>query len=158
MSITPISAAGLGQYVLQASNSTQLNRALQSLKNSLASGDVSGSQSAFQTLQTLYQDSATAGGSTLSSSSQLSTDLSAIGTALTAGDLSTAQSALATLQSDLKTSASPSQTNETNAASQSLQLVEGILSTLNSSTASSSSSSTTALLDSVYGSGLNVLA
>jgi hypothetical protein len=158
VSITPISAAGLGQYVLQASNSTQLNQALQSLKNSLASGDLSDSQSAFQTLQTLYQDSATAGGSTLSSSSQLSTDLSAIGTALTAGDLSTAQSALATLQSDLKTSASPSQTNETNAASQSLQLVEGILSTLNSSTASSSSSFTTALLDSVYGSGLNVLA
>jgi hypothetical protein len=158
VSITSISAAGLGQYVLQASNSTQLNQALQSLKNSLASGDVSGSQSAFQNLQTLYQDSATAGGSTLSSSSQLSTDLSAIGTALTAGDLSTAQSALATLQSDLKTSASPSQTNETNAASQSLQLVEGILSTLTSSTASSSSSSTTALLDSVYGSGLNVLA
>jgi hypothetical protein len=158
VSITPISAAGLGQYVLQASNSTQLNQALQSLKNSLASGDVSDSQSAFQNLQTLYQDSATAGGSTLSSGSQLSTDLSAIGTALTAGDLSTAQSALATLQSDLKTSASPSQTNETNAASQSLQLVEGILSTLNSSTASSRSSSTTALLDSVYGSGLNVLA
>jgi hypothetical protein len=158
MSITPISAAGLGQYVLQASNSTQLKQALQSLQNSLASGDLTGSQSAFQALQTLYQNSATAGGTTLSSNSQLSTDLTAIGTALTAGDLSTAQSAFATLQSDLKSAPTPSQTNETNAASQSLQLVEGILSTLNSSTASSSSSSTTALLDSVYGSGLNVLA
>ena len=55
MSVTPISAAGLGQYVLQASNSAPLKQALQSLQNSLASGDLSGSQSAFQTLQTLYQ-------------------------------------------------------------------------------------------------------
>jgi len=161
MSITPISAAGLGQYVLQASNSTQLNQALQSLQSSLASGDLNGSQSAFQTLQTLYQNSATAGGSTLASSSQLSTDLTAINTALTAGDLSTAQSAFATLQSDLKTSPSPAQTNETNAASQSIQLVQQLLSTLNSSSASSASNSTSALLESVYGSsggGLNVLA
>ena len=109
MSITPISAAGLGQYVLQASNSAPLKQALQSLQTSLASGDLSGSQSAFQTLQTLYQNSATAGGTNLSSSSQLSTDLTALGTALTSGDLSTAQSAFATLQSDLKTSPSPSQ-------------------------------------------------
>lgn len=114
----------------------------------------------FQTLQTLYQNSATAGGTNLSSSSQLSTDLTALGTALTAGDLSTAQSAFATLQSDLKTSPSPSQRNETNAASQSLQLVQEVLSTLDSSSASSSSNSTSALLDSVYGgrSSLNVLA
>jgi hypothetical protein len=160
MSITPISAAGLGQYVLQASNSAPLKQALQSLQTSLASGDLSGSQSAFQTLQTLYQNSATAGGTNLSSSSQLSTDLTALGTALTSGDLSTAQSAFATLQSDLKTSPSPSQTNETTAASQSLQLVQEVLGTLNSSTASSSANSTSALLDSVYGSGssLNVLA
>ena len=160
MSITPISAAGLGQYVLQASNSAPLKQALQSLQNSLASGDLSGSQSAFQTLQTLYQNSATAGGSTLSSSSQLSTDLTAIGTALTAGDLPTAESAFATLQNDLKTAPTPTLTNEANAATQSIQLVQQILSTLNSSSASSTSDSTSALLESVYGSGggLNVLA
>jgi len=160
MSVSSISAAGLSQYVLQASNSTQLKQALQTLQNSLGSGDLNGAQSAFQTLQTLYQNSATAGGSTLASSSQLSTDLTALGTALTAGDLSTAQSAFATLQSDLKTSASPAQTNETNAASQSLQLVQAVLSTLNSSSASSASDSTNSLLASVYGSSgsLNVLA
>jgi hypothetical protein len=159
MSTTSISAASLGQYVLQASNSAPLKQALQSLQTSLASGDLSGSQSAFQTLQTLYQSSATAGGTTLSSSSQLSTDLTALGTALTAGDLPTAQSAFATLQNDLKTASTPSQTNETTAASQSLQLVEGILSTLNTS-ATSSTDPTTSLLDSVYGSGgsLNVRA
>jgi len=162
MSITSISAAGLSQYVLQSSNSTQLKQALQTLQNTLASGDLNGAQSAFQTLQTLYQNSATASGSSsLSSSSQLSTDLTALGSALTAGDLSTAQSAFATLQSDLKTSPSPSLTNETNAASQSVQLVEAVLNTLNSSSASSrTSNSTNSLLESVYGSSsaLNVLA
>ncbi len=160
MSITSISAAGLSQYVLQASNSTQLKQSLQTLQNSLSSGDLNGAQSAFQTLQTLYQNSATASGSSLSSSSQLSTDLTALGSALTAGDLSTAQSAFATLQSDLKNSPTPSQTNETNAASQSIQLVQEVLSTLNSSSASSTSDSTNSLLESVYGSGngLNVQA
>jgi ribosomal protein S20 len=161
VSITPISAASLGQYVLQASNSTLLKQALQNLQNSLGSGDLNGAQSAFQTLQTLYQNSATAAGSTLSSSSQLSTDLTAISSALTLGDLATAQSAFATLQSDLKTSSSPALTNESNAASQSVQLVDGLLSTLNSSsTASATSTSTNSLLESVYGSGsgLNVLA
>jgi ribosomal protein S20 len=154
VSITSISAAGLSQYVLQASNSSQLRQASQSLQNSLASGDLNGAQSAFQALQTLYQNSATAGGGALSS--QLASDLTAIGTALTAGDLSTAQSAFATLQKDLKTAPSPSQTNETTAASQSLQLVEQVLSTLNSS----ASDSTSSLLDSVYASkgGLNVQA
>jgi len=161
MSITSISAAGLSQYVLQASNSTQLKQSLQTLQNSLSSGALNGAQSAFQTLQTLYQNSATASGSSLSSSSQLSTDLTALGSALTAGDLSTAQSAFATLQSDLKNSPTPSQTNETNAASQSIQLVEEVLSTLNSSSASSTTAdSTNSLLQSVYGSGngLNVRA
>ena len=77
-----------------SNNSTPLQRALQTLQNSLASGDLNGAQSAFQTLQKLYQNSATSSGSTLSSTSQLSTDLSALGSALNSGDLSTAQSAL----------------------------------------------------------------
>jgi hypothetical protein len=46
---TPISAASLGQYVLEASNSTLLKQALQNLQNSLGSGDLNGAQSAFQT-------------------------------------------------------------------------------------------------------------
>ena len=86
MSISPISAAGLSQYVLESSNSTQLKQAFQSLQNSLASGDLTGAQSAFQTLQTLFQNAATASGSSLSSNSQLSTDLTALGNALTSGE------------------------------------------------------------------------
>lgn len=160
MSISSISAAGLSQDVLAASNSSQ-QQALQSLQQSLASGDVNGAQSAFQTLQALFQNSATTSGSTLSSNSQLATDLSTLGSALNSGDLSSAQSAFATVLGDLKTSASAAQVNEASAASQSLQLVEGILSTLNAdATSSSSTDDTTALIESVYGSssGLNVLA
>ena len=160
MSISPISAAGLSQDVLSSSNSTQ-QTALQSLQNSLLSGDLNGAQSSFQTLQALFQNSATSSGSTSASNSQLSTDLAALGSALSSGDLSTAQSAFATVLGDLKNSASAAQVNEATAASQSLQLVEGILGTLNSSTASSSSAdNTTSILQSVYASksGLNVLA
>jgi hypothetical protein len=160
MSITSISAAGLSQAVLASSNATQ-KQALQSLQQSLASDDVNGAQSAFQTLQTLFQNSATTTGSTLSSHSQLSTDLSTLGSALNSGDLSAAQSAFATVLGDLKTSASAAQVNEATAASQSLQLVEGLLSALNADTTSSSNTdNTTAILESVYGSSssLNVLA
>jgi hypothetical protein len=87
-----------------------MKQILDTLQNSLASGDVNGAQSAFQSLQTLSQKQATASGSSLSSSSQLSTDLTALGSALSVGNLSSAQSAFATIQSDLKNAASPSQT------------------------------------------------
>jgi hypothetical protein len=160
MSITPISAAGLGQYVLQASNSTPVEAGIAEFAK----------QSCVRRLEWLpvgVPDAADAlpklgdgWGTTLSSSSQLSTDLTALGTALTSGDLSTAQSAFATLQSDLKTSPSPAQTNETTAASQSIQLVQATTWYAEFEYTSSSANSTSALLDSVYGSGssLNVLA
>src|ERR1700683_2909013 len=159
MATSPISAAGLSQYVLQTSNSAQLQQTLQTLQSSLGTGDLNSAQSAFQSLQTLLQDSVSSVRTSLSS--QLSSDLTTLGNALTSGDLSTAQSAFATVQSDLKTSASPTLTNEANAASHSVHLVEDLLSTLNTSTASSSSPDlTTSILESVYASksGLNVIA
>jgi ribosomal protein S20 len=133
---------------------------MQTLQNSLASGDLNGAQSAFQSLQKLSQNLATASGSSLTSSSQLSTDLAALGSALSAGDLSSAQSAFATIQSDLKSAASPSQTLETNVASQSQQLVQELLSSLSSSSSSSNTpDSTTSVLEAVYGArSLNVQA
>jgi len=159
MTISSISAASLSQYVLQSSNSTQLQQALQTLQSSLGSGDLNGAQSAFQALQTLLQGSASSSGTSLSS--QLSSDLTALGNALNSGDLSTAQSAFATVQSDLKTSASPGLTTEANVASQAVQLVDELISTLSSNTASCSSTDlTTSILESVYASksGLNVVA
>ncbi len=159
MSSSSISAAGLAQDVLSASNPTQ-QQALQTLQNSLASGNLTGAQSAFQRLLTALQNSGTSAGSSLSSNSQLSTDMSTLGSALSSGDLSTAQSAFATVLGDLKNSASAAQLNEATAASQSLQLVEGLLATLNSDAASSASSDTISVLQSFYAnkSGLNLLA
>ena len=160
MSISPISAGGLSQAVLSSSNSIE-QQALQALQNTLASGDLNGAQSAFQTLQNLFQGSATANGSTLSSNSQLTTDLNTLGSALQSGDLSTAQSAFATVLGDLQSTALPAQTNEATAASQSVQLVEELLGTVNTSAASASAfDQTNSILQSVYASqsGLNVLA
>jgi hypothetical protein len=158
LTIGSISAAGLSQYVLASSSSTELQQALHALQNSLASGNLNGAQSAFKSLQKLNQNLATASGNSLSSSSQLSTHLAALGSALRSGNLSTAHSAFATVQSDLKSAASPSQTNETSVASQSVQLVNELLSTLNSSSSSSSTSdSTNSVLERVYGQGsLNI--
>jgi hypothetical protein len=144
---------------LASSDSTQLQQTLQTLQNSLASGDLTGAQSAFQTLQQLNQNLTTASGSSASNGSPLSTDLAALGSALTSGDLATAQSAFTTVQGDLKSATSPLQTLETNLASQYENLVQGLLSSLNpSETSSSASDPTTSLLDSVYGisRGLNV--
>ena len=154
MTVGPISAASLSQSILSSSNSTQMQQILKNLQNSLTSGDIKGAQTALQSLQKLFKNSATASGSTLSSTSQLSTDLTALGSALSSGDLSTAKSAFATVQKDLKTSLSPLLTNEINAASQSVQLVKGLLGSADSTDNSNS------ILQSVYEkqSGLNILA
>jgi hypothetical protein len=158
MAISPISAASLSQGVL-LSGSTVQQQALQTLQNDLTSGDLNGAQSAFQALQNVLQNSATAGGSSLSSNSQLSTDVAALGGAISGGNLSTAQSAFATVLGDLKNSPSQAQINEVNAAAQSVQLVEELLSTVNANSAASGSSDlTTSILEGVYGSqsGLNL--
>ena len=93
--------------------------------------------------------------------SDLSANLTALGSALSAGDLSTAQSAFASVLGDLSNTATPQQVNEATAASQSVQLVEELLSTVDSvSTSSSSSDLATSILQSVYASqsGLDVYA
>lgn len=160
MSIGPISASGLSQDILASSDSNQLQQTMQTLQKTLTSGDLDGAQSAFQTLLQISQQLATASGSTSSSSSQFSTDLAALGSALNSGDLTTAQSAFSTIQKDVKEYSSPSITAEINSASQSLQMVEGMLSTLDSSGSSSSTADTaSSLLQAIYGNGssLNVL-
>jgi hypothetical protein len=95
-----------------------------------------------------------------SNESQLSRDLTSLGSALSAGDFSTAQSALATVQADLESSASPSQTTETNAP-----LAVGIISFRTAQHpkceyyVSATSDLTNSVLEHVYGSrSLNVQA
>lgn len=112
MTVGSISAASLSQAAYASSNSNQLSEILQTLQNSLSLGDLNNAQSAFQTLQSFFQDSASTTGATLSINSQLSTELASLGSDLTSGDLSTAQSAFATLVKDLKTSSSPSLSDE----------------------------------------------
>jgi len=159
MTVSAISAASLSQGVLESSDSNQLRQALQTLQNSLTAGNLSVAKSAFAAVQTLNTGLANASGSSLPSNSQLSTDLTALGEAIGSGSLAKAQSLFATVKNDLKNSNSPSLTNEIKAASQSAQLVQELLSTVNaSSAASSNSDATTSVLDQVYGSssGLNV--
>ncbi len=160
MTVGSISAASLAQYVLSSSQSNPLQQALESLQSSLGSGDLNGAQAAFQTLQNLNQRLENASGSSASSNTRLSADMATLGSALSSGDLSTAQSAFAAVESDLKSSNSPSQTNEMNTASQSVQMVQEVLNSLNGNSSSSSAENTTSVLERVYGStgGLNVLA
>jgi hypothetical protein len=159
MTVNPISAASLSAGVLASSDSNQLQQALQILQNSLTSGNLNSAQSAFETVQTINQGLANASGSSLPSNSQLSTDLTALGSAIGSGNLATAQSLFATVKNDLKNSNSPSLTNEINTASQSAQLVQELLGTVNiSGPSSSTSDTTTSVLEQVYGSSgaLNV--
>jgi hypothetical protein len=151
MTISPISAVSLGESVVASSDSTQLQQSLKALQQSLALGDLSGAQSAFKTLQQVNQGLANASGGGSPNNSLLSNDLASLGRALGSGDLATAQSAFTSVQNDLK-SASPSLNVELNVASASEQLVQGLLSPLDSSAASSNTADTTSLLDAVYGS------
>jgi ribosomal protein S20 len=159
MSVGAISAASLSDYILLSSNATQVQQTVQALQNSLESDNLSTATSQFQRLQKLFQSAASAAGSGSSASTQLSADLTALGSALSSGDLGSAQSAFATVQNDLKNSPSPSQIDENNAASQSVQLVQEMLGSL-SSTAPSNADSMNSLIEQVYGGGsiLNVIA
>lgn len=81
MSIGPFSVASLSQGVLSTSNATQLQQTVLNLQSSLSSGDLSGAQSAFATLQSVSQRLATASGNNTSANSQYSTDLNTLGSA-----------------------------------------------------------------------------
>ncbi len=158
MSVGAISAGSLAQDVLTSSNTTQAQQAWQKVQASLAAGDLTGAKSAFATFQQINQSLSAASGTT--TGTQLSTDMTALGSALNAGDLSSAQTAFATVQNDLKNAPSPSLTSALQAEAQAVQLVDGFLSSLGSSSLSSASNSANAALQSAYGSGstLNVYA
>lgn len=92
--MSSISAVGLGQDVLSASNSAR-HQALQALENCLATGDLSGAQSAFQSLQDVLQ-APQRRSTTQSSISQITSDANSLGSTLSSGNLSSARSAFAT--------------------------------------------------------------
>lgn len=87
----------------------QIRKDFTALKTSLTSGDLTGAQQAFATLQQDMQSAGLAGGSqqtatttATQASSPLDTDLNALGAALKNGDTSGAQQAFATLQKDMQ--------------------------------------------------------
>jgi hypothetical protein len=146
MAVAALSTAGFTQYIAASSNVSASDQAFQSLQKSLALGNLTAAQSAFNTYQQLNQSAST------SPASQFSTDLTALGTAIGSGDLSTAQSAFATLQSDLKSSPSQSVSNAESAAAQTVQWVDDLLNLSTSSNAPTTPADpTSAILDAAYG-------
>jgi hypothetical protein len=150
MAIAALSTAGFTQYINALSNVSASDKAWQSLQQSLASGNLTAAQTAFNTYQQLNQDVASAtGGST---NSQLSTDLTALGGAIGSGNLSTAQSAFATVQNDLKSAPAQSVANAEAGVAQTVQWVDDLLDLSTSDhTAATPTDPTTAILDAAYG-------
>jgi len=141
MSITALSTTGLSQYVAASSSLSQIQKTLQPLQQSLASGNLSAAKTAFASDQNLNQDVVSLSGDGLSSSSQLSADLTTLGTALDSGDLATAQKAFASVKSDLKTSQSQALTTFEKSVTQNVSWVDDLFATSSSSRSSSTQSS-----------------
>jgi hypothetical protein len=142
MSIGAISVGNLSQYVTSSSGLTQTQQAWQTLQQSLAAGNLTAAQSAFNSYQQLNQNLTNISGSS-SSTAQLTTDMTALGTALSSGSLSTAQSAFATVQADMKSSPSQAMTNANAAMAQVEGWVNDLLDLSGTSSSSSSSSDPT---------------
>jgi hypothetical protein len=127
MTINPSSSfpSAISHPTASSNGAARLQRAVQTLQDNLASGNLSNAQSAFQVLQQLFS-STTVSGSGLSNPN-LATDLAALGSALSSSDLFTARSAFNTMLSNLK----DSQMNAAFDAAQSVTLAEELLSTAN---------------------------
>ena len=154
MTVAALSTAGFSQYIAASSNVSASQQTWQSLEQSLAQGNLSAAQSAFNAYSQLNPAQASSSGSGTSASSQLSTDMAALGSAIGSGNLSSAQSAFATVESDLKSTPSQAVASAVSAAAQTVQWMDDLLSLSDSSSSSPSTSTTdpvTAMLDSAYG-------
>jgi hypothetical protein len=150
MSVAALSTAGFSQYIAASSNVSASDQAWESLAQSLASGNLTAAQTAFNSYQQINQNTSSSIGS--SSGSQLSTDLKALGSAIGSGDLSTAQSAFATVQSDFKAAPPQSVSNAESAVAQTVQWVDDLLSLSTPSSAPNAPADpTTSILDAAYG-------
>ena len=104
MSIDPISSTNPNQTNEMQSNVQQIGKYLEQLGQALQSGDLSGAQSVFSSLQQLLSGSSANQAQITQQTSQsaFNTDINALGQALKSGDLSKAQDALAKLQQDMQ--------------------------------------------------------
>ena len=89
----------------------QIRKDFNQLASALQSGDLSGTQSAYSSIQQLLQDNQSSSNSTAGSngSSTIQNDFATLGQALQSGDLSQAQSAFSQLQSDFKAASQSAQ-------------------------------------------------
>jgi outer membrane protein assembly factor BamD (BamD/ComL family) len=85
-------------------NFQQIQKLIEQLGQALQSGDLSGAQNAFSSLQQLLPSSTVNQAQTTQQTNQstFTTDLNALGQALQSGDLSKAQDAFAKLQQDMQ--------------------------------------------------------
>jgi|SRR5580658_6113420 hypothetical protein len=150
MAVAALSTAGFTQFINALSNVSASDKAWQSLQQSLASGNLTAAQTAFNTYQQLNQDVTSATGSL--PNSQLSADLTALGGAIGSGNLSTAQLAFATVQNDLKSAPPQSVANAEAGVAQTVQWVDDLLDLSTSdNTDTTPVDPTTAILDAAYG-------
>jgi hypothetical protein len=147
MAIAALSTAGFSQYLALTSNVGASQQAWQSLQQSLAAGNLTTAQTAFNTYQQLNQNLT---GS--SASSQFATDMTALGKAISSGDVASAQQAFSTIQNDLKNQPPPAVQSAESAVAQTVDEVDELLGFNNSaSTSTAPADPTTAILDSAYG-------
>lgn len=162
MSVSGISSSSLTQLLgTDGSNSmSQMQQAWKQLGQDLQSGNLSGAQSAFQTIQQLQSQATGSSGSKSQGSSQLSSDMQALGQALSAGNLSAAQSAFSAVKSDMKSMHHHHHSQAASASSQSTNSqADDIVELLGSSTNSTgNSSSTTSDNQTATGANVSVLA
>jgi hypothetical protein len=114
MSISALSSnliADLSQQY-QQNPFQKIQQDFKQLASDLQSGDLSGAQSAYASIEQLLPANQSSSGSATGSngSSAIQSDIASLGQALQSGDLSGAQSAFSQLQSDLQTAAQSAQT------------------------------------------------
>jgi ribosomal protein S20 len=105
MNVSSINAATTAYQTSIQSTFKQRAQDFKALQSALQSGDLSGAQQAFATLQKDRQGStqaAAGAGNASSQSSPMASDIQTLQSALQSGDLSSAQSAFATLKQDLQ--------------------------------------------------------
>ena len=105
MSVNPISSgSNSNQTNEMQANFQQMRKLFEQLGKDLQSGDLSGAQSVFSSLQKLLPGSSANQTQTTQQTNQstFNTDVNALGQALQSGDLSKAQDAFAKLQQDMQ--------------------------------------------------------
>jgi hypothetical protein len=110
MSVSSVSSSSSLTQTDWRSVTNQLKQDFKQLASSLQSGDLSGAQKAYATLQQLLQSTQSGGPSSngqqaSSTNNPIQNDFAALGKALSNGDLAGAQSAFSQLQTDMQAAA-----------------------------------------------------